>query len=349
MKKHLIIVFVIAFALAVGLSYAFLRIDLIPRPSSLERQSIDHLLKILFAIAGVIFALVIVVFTYSLIFFRRRPGDDKDGPAIKGYGTLEMAWTVIPLLIVMGLAGYAGVVLNDMTRPEPQSELEIDVTASRFAWQFNYPTYGNFTSYELELPVNQRVALYMQSRDVVHSFWVQEFGPKQDVVPGMTTQLRLTPTEIGHYTVQCSQLCGYGHTYMTAPATVVSAADFQTWVQSQQTAPTPTPTISPGPGPTPTSVTVNLMAMDIAFDLNMIMAPAGANVTINFNNMDNVPHNFAVYTNSAATTVIFRGETITGPSTIDYHFTAPTTPGSYFFRCDVHPTVMTGTFIVTSS
>jgi len=347
MKKHLFIVLIFAFALAIGLSYIFLRIDLIPRPSSLERQSIDHLLKILFAIASVIFALVISVFVYSLIFFRRRPGDDKDAPPIKGYGSLEMAWTVIPLIIVIGLGAYGGVVLNDMTRPgPPQSELEIDVTASRFAWQFNYPTYGNITSFELELPINQRVALYMQSKDVVHSFWVQEFGPKQDVVPGMTTQLRFTPTEIGHYTVQCSQLCGYGHTYMTAPVNVVSLADFQTWVQAQQAAPSPTPTATPSTGPTQPSVTINLMAMNISFDLSIIMVPAGASVTINFNNMDNIPHNFAVYTDSSAQTPIFRGQIVTGPAKVTYNFTAPAKPGTYFFRCDVHPTIMTGKFVV---
>jgi heme/copper-type cytochrome/quinol oxidase subunit 2 len=236
-----------------------------------------------------------------------------------------------------------------MTAPgPPQTEMEIDVLAFRFGWQFTYPGY-NLTSYELHVPVNQRILIKLQSKDVVHSFWVQEWGPKQDAVPGMTTQVRYTPTKIGQYTVQCSQLCGEGHTYMTAPAFVTSPEDFQIWIQQQQPKPTSTPSPTPAPLPTqaPNSITINLVARNIAFDLSTITVPAGAQVVVNFNNQDSsVPHNFAVYTNSSATTSIFIGQIITGPSSVIYKFTAPAAPGNYFFRCDVHPRMMTGTFVV---
>jgi plastocyanin len=122
------------------------------------------------------------------------------------------------------------------------------------------------------------------------------------------------------------------------------------------TTPTPTPTATSTPTPTPTptptgpSVTIDLVAHNIAFDLSTITVPAGAAVTVNFTNEDSgIPHNFAVYETSAAQQAIFQGQIITGPSSITYHFTAPSTPGDYFFRCDVHPTIMTGTFVVTSS
>jgi plastocyanin len=95
------------------------------------------------------------------------------------------------------------------------------------------------------------------------------------------------------------------------------------------------------------SVTIDLVARSMAFDKSTITVPAGAQVTLNFDNQDSgIPHNFAAYTNSSASTSIFVGQTITGPKTITYTFTAPTTPGNYFFRCDVHPTSMTGKFIV---
>ena len=85
----------------------------------------------------------------------------------------------------------------------------------------------------------------------------------------------------------------------------------------------------------------------MAFDKNSITVVAGANVTITFNNKDTIPHNFALYTNSSATPpAIFQGQTVTGPTTVTYTFTDPATPGTYFFRCDVHPTSMTGSFIV---
>jgi plastocyanin len=107
-------------------------------------------------------------------------------------------------------------------------------------------------------------------------------------------------------------------------------------------APAPTSTTTPTPGQ---SVTINLIAQGMSFDKSTITVPAGAAVTLNFNNKDSAPHNFALYTNSGAGTPIFRGQTISA-TTVIYTFTAPTTPGSYFFRCDVHPTSMTGTFIV---
>ena len=107
----------------------------------------------------------------------------------------------------------------------------------------------------------------------------------------------------------------------------------------------PTTTASPTPTTTPTSVTIDLVAQNMAFNKSTITVPAGTSVTMNFNNKDSVPHNFALYTNSSAATMIFRGQTIIN-DTIVYTFTAPSTPGTYFFRCDVHPTSMTGTFVV---
>ncbi len=95
------------------------------------------------------------------------------------------------------------------------------------------------------------------------------------------------------------------------------------------------------------SVTIQLSATHTAFDTNTITVPAGADVTVEFTNNDTIYHNFAVYDSPAATTAIFVGDTIQGPAMITYHFTAPETPGSYFFRCDVHPKTMTGTFVVT--
>ncbi len=138
---------------------------------------------------------------------------------------------------------------------------------------------------------------------------------------------------------------------MIASAFVQNDSDLQTWIVSQQK-PVTTSTSTTGTSTTtsttqPTAVTINLSAQNIAFDTNKITVPAGAKVTINFNNKDNsVPHNFAVYTDSSASTSIFIGQTITGPATTTYTFDAPKTPGSYFFRCDVHPSLMTGTFVV---
>jgi plastocyanin len=121
---------------------------------------------------------------------------------------------------------------------------------------------------------------------------------------------------------------------MTIPPTTTTAP--QTTVPATTTAP-----------PSGGAVTIGLIAKNIAFNTSTITVPACSAVTVNFDNQDSgVPHNFAVYTNSGATTPIFKGEIITGPKTITYTFTAPCTPGDYWFRCDVHPTIMYGTFKV---
>jgi cytochrome c oxidase subunit 2 len=348
------------------LVFVFLHFDFVPHADSQERVYMDGFFKILLAIAAVIFTVIVGIIGYSLIFFRKKAGDETEGPPIKGSARLERAWTIIPLIIVIGLAVYGAVVLDKMTAAgPPQTEMEIDVVAFRFGWQFIYPQY-NVTSYELYTPVNQRILIKLQSKDVVHSFWVQQWGPKQDAVPGITTQVRYTPTVIGQYTVQCSQLCGYGHTYMTAPVYVTSTTDFLNWVKQQQTTTTPTTTATTATTAVTTSatgttttattpasnaVTINLTAQNIAFNMSTITVPAGAAVTVNFQNMDNqTPHNFSVYTSGSATGTaagpIFTGQIVTGVSSTTYKFTAPTTPGTYFFRCDVHPTMMTGTFVV---
>jgi cytochrome c oxidase subunit II len=363
---HMLVMCIIMALLGGGLAYLFLKIDFIPAPASLERGLIDNLLKVLFAIAGIIFAVVITIFTYSLIFFRRRKGDDADARPIRGNTPLEITWTVVPLIIVLVLSVYGARVLDKMSaagpgQPVAQSlfslgtfipgqavttnvsgtELLVNITASRFVWEFAYPEYSINSSYELVVPVNRRLALDVHSMDVIHSFWVQQWGPKQDAVPGLSPVLRITPTEIGQYTVECSQLCGHGHTGMTAPVRVVSDADFNTWVRQQSSSGNVTP---PPPG---TMVMFDLVAQNVAFDMSTITVPRGADIMITFTNKDNgMPHNFAVYTTSAATSVIFSGQIITGPGAITYTFTAPTAPGSYFFRCDIHPAQMTGTFIV---
>ena len=92
-------------------------------------------------------------------------------------------------------------------------------------------------------------------------------------------------------------------------------------------------------------VTINLTVQNMAFDKASISVPSGAKVTMIFNNQDSVPHNFALYTDSSAANVIFKGDVVTS-KTITYQFTAPSSAGNYFFRCDVHPTAMTGTFTV---
>ena len=136
---------------------------------------------------------------------------------------------------------------------------------------------------------------------------------------------------------------------MTLPPTTTPTVTVTTPTLPPTTTATVNPTTTvPPPNTTtgaPTAVTISLSAQNLAFDKNTITVPAGAVVTINFTNHDTAKHNFALYINSSASTSIYIGNTIS-VGNITYTFTAPTTPGSYFFRCDVHPVMMVGEFIV---
>ena len=150
------------------------------------------------------------------------------------------------------------------------------------------------------------------------------------------TSYTFTNVPAGTHTVTV-QLVNNDHTPVTPLAT-------STVTVSVAAASTATPTSTPGSQ----TVAVSLSAKNIAFDKSTITVPAGAKVVMTFDNQDSgIPHNFALYTDSTAKTKIFAGDFVTGPKTVTYTFTAPSQPGTYFFRCDVHPTVMTGSFVVT--
>jgi cytochrome c oxidase subunit 2 len=110
----------------------------------------------------------------------------------------------------------------------------VNVSAQQFAWSFSYPTYKGLTVSTLHLPIHEAVELKMQAKDVIHSFWVPEFGQKQDLVPGITTRLVITPTRLGTYPVVCTELCGEGHALMRSTAVVQTPSAFAAWVKSQE-------------------------------------------------------------------------------------------------------------------
>lgn len=231
-SRHGLILTLIIAVVSAALVLFFIKVPLVPAEASTQAIPIDGLFVILFSIASVFFAIAFVTLVYSAIVFRARPGDTQDGPPLQGHNWLEALWTVVPLLIVMALAVYGAVVLNDITRASAQ-ELEVKIVAAQWSWRFEYPQYG-VASTELRLPVNRPVLVKLNSLDVIHSFWVPEFRVKQDAVPGMETVLRITPNKVGRYTLQCAELCGLLHAYMTTPVAVVDSEEFAQWVQEQK-------------------------------------------------------------------------------------------------------------------
>ena len=224
-----ILVIVVAVLTYVGLDSA----GLMPVPASAQAGPIDWLWDLQVKAIAFLFALIVVPMVYSLLVFRRRKGDTSDAEHIEGNTKLEIAWTIVPLFVVIGLAFIGAQNLAETRRVDPAA-MVVNVTGFQWGWRFDYPDYG-ITSTELYLPVNKQVLLKMTSTDVLHSFWVPEFRVKQDLVPGRITELRITPTLIGDtYKVRCAEICGTSHAYMENPVIVVDDLNFDAWVVEQQ-------------------------------------------------------------------------------------------------------------------
>ncbi len=231
--RHFFIVGVLVVIVFILFYFGLSAFGLMPVEASAQSLIVDWMWNLDFIAMSFLFALIVVPLVYSLIVFRRRKGETGDGEYILDNRKLEMAWTIIPVIAVTVFA-YLGAYTYGETRINYPNALVINVTARQWAWSFDYPQ--GFTSTELHLPVNQPVDLKMQSQDVIHSFWVPEFRVKQDVLPGRTTDYRITPILLGNYKVRCAELCGTSHAYMEAPIVVQSQADYDAWLQTQEKA-----------------------------------------------------------------------------------------------------------------
>jgi cytochrome c oxidase subunit II len=219
-------------ATAIGIVIV-LSIDWFPAQASSAAGDIDTLYDVLLVVSVPIFVLVMAVVLYSVYTYRVKPGDMRDGAPIHGNTRLEVIWVTIPLIIVSVLAAYGWIVLDDIEAKKADA-LVVHVTGQQFAWSFEYPGQGKLQSNQLVLPKGRPVHFKINTKDVLHDFWVPEFRLKSDAVPGITTDVRLTPTRLGSYPVVCAELCGIGHSTMRQTVRVIPAAAFDAWVSKQR-------------------------------------------------------------------------------------------------------------------
>jgi cytochrome c oxidase subunit 2 len=220
-----------AVASIVGVAFA-LWIDWFPTAAGEEAHRIDTLWDVLLIASVPVFVLVEVVVLYCVVRFRMKPGEElKDGPPIHGNTTLEIVWTAIPAILLVALCTYAYVVLTDVEKAQANT-MNIRVMGQQFTWTFFYNRDGKeVASPQLYVPEGQPIKFTVQSRDVLHDFWVPAFRMKIDAVPGIDTSIRVTPNRRGTYPVVCAELCGLGHSAMRQTAHVVSRQDFDAWLQ----------------------------------------------------------------------------------------------------------------------
>src|SRR5690242_1342463 len=200
--------------------------------ASTQAHEIDTLLNVMIILSCFVFSIVLVMLGYCVWKFRAKPGDESDGEPIHGNTRLEIAWTLIPTIIVLFGGAYSWKVLNDI-EDKGSNPMTIDVFSQQYAWSFGYPGKEmKFIEGEFHVPVNRTIQFKMHSQDVIHSFWVPEWRIKKDNVPGITTTAIVTPDKVGTYRLICTELCGFGHATMRAKVVVESPAKFRTWVDS---------------------------------------------------------------------------------------------------------------------
>jgi cytochrome c oxidase subunit 2 len=238
--QQMVIVGVIATAIGIAIG---LTIHWFPPADSTQADKIDTLWDVLIIATVPVFVLVTVIVCFSVIEFRMRPGEEQlDGPPIHGNTKLEVVWTALPAILIVGLVTYAYVVMRDIEEaPAAGNERVVTVTGQQFTWTFAYNEGGKkFSTAQLYLPAGKSVKFDVKSKDVIHDFWVPDFRMKIDAVPGITTHYRVTPKNpaaIGDHPIVCAELCGLGHAFMRQTAHVLSQADFDKWLKKMTSRP----------------------------------------------------------------------------------------------------------------
>jgi cytochrome c oxidase subunit 2 len=211
---------------------AGLLIDWFPVAASEEAKQIDTLWDVLIIFSVPVFVGVSVVVLFSVSKFRMRAGEENlDGPPIHGNTRLEVIWTAIPAIILVGLCTYAFVVLEDVEAADT-NPVQVRVVGEQFAWTFFYKQEGGkeVASRQLHVPLNRQVKFTLQSKDVLHDFWVPAFRMKKDAVPGINVTYSVTPNKLGSYDIVCAELCGLGHSVMRSTAVVEEPQAFESWL-----------------------------------------------------------------------------------------------------------------------
>ncbi len=212
------------------------------QPHSTPAESIYHLSLFVLAITGLIFLVVFSLLTYAVVKFRRTTDEDKSEPAqVYGSTQIELAWTVIPILIVVVLfLATARVIHAIQDAPKPATAVEVTVIGHQFWWEFRYPGLGIVTANELHIPVSDPAHptptfLRLLSADTDHSFWVPQLAGKTDLIPNRVNEMWMDPHRTGIYLGQCAQYCGTQHAKMLLQVSVDSPEDFEAWARAQKT------------------------------------------------------------------------------------------------------------------
>jgi cytochrome c oxidase subunit 2 len=203
-------------------------------------------IAVMAVLAAPVLLFVWVYFAYALIVWRRRPGDDEDGPPLHGNTRVQATWITATAVIVLGLFVFGTVQLivpagagagegpSPIWKPNTNNLLQVQVIGQEWAFTYRFPQFGGMETTQLELPLGQQVEFHVTSLDVIHSFWPYQLGVKADANPGVDNVAYAKPQELGSFTVRCNELCGIWHGAMFNYGHVVTPAVFSAWARSMQ-------------------------------------------------------------------------------------------------------------------
>jgi len=210
-------------------------------PESTPARSILHLSILVLTVTGTIFAVVSALLVYSISKFRARSASANSEPAqVYGSTQIELAWTIIPILIVVVLfVATARGIHEIQDAPMPANALQVIVIGHQFWWEYRYPQLGVVTANELHIPLSNTAHprptfLQLLSADTDHSFWVPVLAGKTDLIPNHPNRLWMDPQHTGIFVGQCAQYCGTQHAKMLLRVSVDSPEGFAEWVREQQ-------------------------------------------------------------------------------------------------------------------
>jgi cytochrome c oxidase subunit 2 len=340
-----------------------------PNPATNQARDTRGLYDIVFALAVAIFLAVEGLIVWSILRYRRKPGDDVLPPQTHGNNLVEIIWTVIPTAIVLYLFALSYQTLNTVNAVTDTPDVHVHAVAGQFQWKFEYldgggnvvatqsvPYYAttsgdckqasltNPACGGMALPVGKRIQVTLESPDVIHAWYVPQFLFKRDVVPGQINRFEFTidGNLAGQvFRGQCAELCGTGHRTMLFSVVGLSSTDYDGWLSSLVELANRTPP----PAPSGAAV-LQLTAHNIQYDKTSLEAAANQPFVIDFKNQDpaGVQHDVDIR-QSDGTTVVQDQQTTDGGKEANYQYQG-LPAGTYTFICSVHPGIMHGTLAV---
>jgi len=251
----------------------------------------------------------------------------------------------IPTVLVACLFLFGERTLADVQRPEPNPAVELRIDSFQWQWTFYYLNEGFFVTGRtltkepvVELPVGAPVHVRLESRDVVHEFFVPDFLFMRNALPGRPNEFSFTPTRIGTFRGQCAEFCGLHHDQMRFVLKVVSQADYVAWVDQARKAAQNVDCNPSGP--------LKLVSKDNSWNTGCLAVAAGSPFSVSVSNLDpSIEHNFAVYPKAGAKQPLFQGPRFAGVAERTFEL-RPLPKGRYYFQCDVHGPAMSGALVV---